>query len=166
MYRKKLMTIVVSMALLTASYTVGSAYEETTVKSRTDRTGNDIKEEQQKHLRIQRRLPRQQNSQSRETPAAPTQPTEAPTQPTTDCRIEGRRPSRRHRHRRQKDDPAVYTGRDAAIYAGADRAVYAGRDTAIHAGRDATIPHRARQSRPHWARRSHPHRADRAVYTG
>ena len=33
MYKKKLMTVVVSMALLTASYTVGSAYEETTVKS-------------------------------------------------------------------------------------------------------------------------------------
>ena len=33
MYKKKLVTVVVSMALLTASYTVGSAYEETTVKS-------------------------------------------------------------------------------------------------------------------------------------
>ena len=86
MYKKKLMTVVVSMALLTASYTVGSAYEETTVKSeQTEQT------EQVTTSKKSAEAPRDTKEAApaaeqpkQETPAAPTQPTtEAPTQPTT-----------------------------------------------------------------------------------
>ena len=87
MYKKKLMTVVVSMALLTASYTVGSAYEETTVKSEQTEQVTTSKKSAEAPLDTKEAAPAAEQPKQ-ETPAAPTQPTtsapatEAPTQPT------------------------------------------------------------------------------------
>lgn len=98
MYKKKLMTVVVSMALLTASYTVGSAYEETTVKSeQTEQTEQvttskksaeapqDTKEAAPAAEQPKQETPAAPTQPTTSAPAteAPTQPTEAPSQPTT-----------------------------------------------------------------------------------
>ena len=102
MYKKKLMTVVVSMALLTASYTVGSAYGETNVKSeqteqvttskQSVKAPQDTKEvattakqpkqaatvaEQPKETATAAEQPKQ------EAPATPAPTAEAPSQPTT-----------------------------------------------------------------------------------
>ena len=83
MYKKKLMTVVVSMALLTASYTVGSAYEETTVKSEQTEQVTTSKKSAEAPRDTKEAAPAAEQPKQ-ETPAAPTQPTtEAPTQPTT-----------------------------------------------------------------------------------
>ena len=88
MYKKKLMTVVVSMALLTASYTVGSAYEETTVKSEQTEQVTTSKKSAEAPQDTKEAAPAAEQPKQ-ETPAAPTQPTtsapvtEAPTQPTT-----------------------------------------------------------------------------------
>ena len=88
MYKKKLMTVVVSMALLTASYTVGSAYEETTVKSEQTEQVTTSKKSAEAPQDTKEAAPAAEQPK-RETPPAPTQPTtsapvtEAPTQPTT-----------------------------------------------------------------------------------
>ena len=91
MYKKKLVTVVVSMALLTASYTVGSAYEETTVKSeQTEQTEQvtTAKKSAEAPQDTKEAAPAAEQPKQ-ETPAAPTQPTtstpqtEAPSQPTT-----------------------------------------------------------------------------------
>ena len=88
MYKKKLMTAVVSMALLTASYTVGSAYEETTVKSEQTEQVTTSKKSAEAPQDTKEAAPAAEQPKQ-ETPAAPTQPTtsapvtEAPTQPTT-----------------------------------------------------------------------------------
>ena len=87
MYKKKLVTIVVSMALLTASYTVGSAYEETTVKSEQTEQVTTSKKSAEAPQDTKEAAPAAEQPKQ-ETPAAPTQPTtsapatEAPTQPT------------------------------------------------------------------------------------
>lgn len=87
MYKKKLMTVVVSMALLTASYTVGSAYEETTVKSEQTEQVTTSKKSAEAPQDTKEAAPAAEQPKQ-ETPAAPTQPTtsapvtEAPTQPT------------------------------------------------------------------------------------
>ncbi len=88
MYKKKLMTVVVSMALLTASDTVGSAYEETTVKSEQTEQVTTSKKSAEAPQDTKEAAPAAEQPKQ-ETPAAPTQPTtsapvtEAPTQPTT-----------------------------------------------------------------------------------
>ena len=88
MYKKKLVTVVVSMALLTASYTVGSAYEETTVKSEQTEQVTTSKKSAEAPQDTKEAAPAAEQPKQ-ETPAAPTQPTtsapvtEAPTQPTT-----------------------------------------------------------------------------------
>ena len=88
MYKKKLVTVVVSMALLTASYTVGSAYEETTVKSEQTEQVMTSKKGAEAPQDTKEAAPAAEQPKQ-ETPAAPTQPTtsapvtEAPTQPTT-----------------------------------------------------------------------------------
>ena len=83
MYKKKLATVVVSMALLTASYTVGSAYEETTVKSEQTEQVTTSKKSAEAPQDTKEAAPAAEQPKQ-ETPAAPTQPaTEAPTQPTT-----------------------------------------------------------------------------------
>ena len=88
MYKKKLMTVVVSLALLTASYTVGSAYEETTVKSEQTEQVTTSKKSAEAPQDTKEAAPAAEQPKQ-ETPAAPTQPTtsapvtEAPTQPTT-----------------------------------------------------------------------------------
>ena len=82
------MTVVVSMALLTASYTVGSAYEETTVKSEQTEQVTTSKKSAEAPQDTKEAAPAAEQPKQ-ETPAAPTQPTtsapvtEAPTQPTT-----------------------------------------------------------------------------------
>ena len=87
MYKKKLVTVVVSMALLTASYTVGSAYEETTVKSEQTEQVTTSKKSAEAPQDTKEAAPAAEQPKQ-ETPAAPTQPTtsapvtEAPTQPT------------------------------------------------------------------------------------
>ena len=87
MYKKKLVTVVVSMALLTASYTVGSAYEETTVKSEQTEQVTTSKKSAEAPQDTKEAAPAAEQPRQ-ETPAAPTQPTtsapatEAPTQPT------------------------------------------------------------------------------------
>ena len=87
MYKKKLATVVVSMALLTASYTVGSAYEETTVKSEQTEQVTTSKKSAEAPQDTKEAAPAAEQPKQ-ETPAAPTQPTtsapatEAPTQPT------------------------------------------------------------------------------------
>ena len=87
MYKKKLVTVVVSMALLTASYTVGSAYEETTVKSEQTEQVMTSKKGAEAPQDTKEAAPAAEQPKQ-ETPAAPTQPTtsapvtEAPTQPT------------------------------------------------------------------------------------
>lgn len=82
MYKKKLVTVVVSMALLTASYTVGSAYEETTVKSEQTEQVTTSKKSAEAPQDTKEAAPAAEQPKQ-ETPAAPTQPTEAPSQPTT-----------------------------------------------------------------------------------
>ena len=92
MYKKKLVTVVVSMALLTASYTVGSAYEETTVKSEQTEQVTTSKKSAEAPQDTKEAAPAAEQPKQ-ETPApvteALTQPTtsapvtEAPTQPTT-----------------------------------------------------------------------------------
>ena len=76
------------MALLTASYTVGSAYEETTVKSEQTEQVTTSKKSAEAPQDTKEAAPAAEQPKQ-ETPAAPTQPTtsapvtEAPTQPTT-----------------------------------------------------------------------------------
>ena len=88
MYKKKLVTVVVSMALLTASYTVGSAYEETTVKSEQTEQVTTSKKSAEAPQDTKEAAPAAEQPKQ-ETPAAPTQPTtsapvtEAPSQPAT-----------------------------------------------------------------------------------
>ena len=88
MYKKKLVTVVVSMALLTASYTVGSAYEETTVKSEQTEEVTTSKKSAEAPQDTKEAAPAAEQPKQ-ETPAAPTQPTtsapvtEAPSQPAT-----------------------------------------------------------------------------------
>lgn len=90
MYKKKLATVVVSMALLTASYTVGSAYEETTVKSEQTEQVMTSKKGAEAPQDTKEAAPAAEQPKQ-ETPAAPTQPTtsapvtEAPTQPATEA---------------------------------------------------------------------------------
>ena len=86
MYKKKLATVVVSMALLTASYTVGSAYEETTVKSEQTEQVTTSKKSAEAPQDTKEAAPAAEQPKQ-ETPAAPTQPTEAPTQPTTSAPV-------------------------------------------------------------------------------
>ena len=74
MYKKKLMTVVVSMALLTASYTVGSAYEETTVKSEQTEQVTTSKKSAEAPQDTKEAAPAAEQPKQ-ETPAAPTQPT-------------------------------------------------------------------------------------------
>ena len=88
MYKKKLVTVVVSMALLTASYTVGSAYEETAVKSEQTEQVTTSKKSAEAPQDTKEAAPAAEQPKQ-ETPAAPTQPTtsapvtEAPSQPAT-----------------------------------------------------------------------------------
>ena len=88
MYKKKLVTVVVSMALLTASYTVGSAYEETTVKSEQTEQVTTSKKSAEAPQDTKEAAPAAEQPKQ-EAPAAPTQPTtsapvtEAPSQPAT-----------------------------------------------------------------------------------
>ena len=88
MYKKKLVTVVVSMALLTASYTVGAAYEETTVKSEQTEQVTTSKKSAEAPQDTKEAAPAAEQPKQ-ETPAAPTQPTtsapvtEAPSQPAT-----------------------------------------------------------------------------------
>ena len=88
MYKKKLVTVVVSMALLTASYTVGSAYEETTVKSEQTEEVTTSKKSAEAPQDTKEAAPAAEQPKQ-EAPAAPTQPTtsapvtEAPSQPAT-----------------------------------------------------------------------------------
>ena len=88
MYKKKLVTVVVSMALLTASYTVGSAYEETTVKSEQTEQVTTSKKSAEAPQDTKEAAPAAEQPKQ-ETPAAPTQPTtsapvtEAPSQSAT-----------------------------------------------------------------------------------
>ena len=103
MYKKKLVTVVVSMALLTASYTVGAAYEETTVKSeqteqvttakQSAEAPQDTKEaapaaEQPKQETPTTEAPSQPSTPAPEPPSQPATSvptTEAPSQPTTEA---------------------------------------------------------------------------------
>ena len=90
MYKKKLVTVVVSMALLTASYTVGSAYEETTVKSEQTEQVTTSKKSAEAPQDTKEAAPAAEQPKQ-ETPAAPTQPTtSAPgeTQPSTQGQTE------------------------------------------------------------------------------
>ena len=88
MYKKKLVTVVVSMALLTASYTVGSAYEETAVKSEQTEQVTTSKKSAEAPQDTKEAAPAAEQPKQ-EAPAAPTQPTtsapvtEAPSQPAT-----------------------------------------------------------------------------------
>ena len=88
MYKKKLVTVVVSMALLTASYTVGAAYEETAVKSEQTEEVTTSKKSAEAPQDTKEAAPAAEQPKQ-ETPAAPTQPTtsapvtEAPSQPAT-----------------------------------------------------------------------------------
>ena len=88
MYKKKLVTVVVSVALLTASYTVGSAYEETTVKSEQTEQVTTSKKSAEAPQDTKEAAPAAEQPKQ-EAPAAPTQPTtsapvtEAPSQPAT-----------------------------------------------------------------------------------
>ena len=88
MYKKKLVTVVVSMALLTASYTVGSAYEETAVKSEQTEQVTTSKKSAEVPQDTKEAAPAAEQPKQ-EAPAAPTQPTtsapvtEAPSQPAT-----------------------------------------------------------------------------------
>ena len=152
MYKKKLVTVVVSMALLTASYTVGSAYEETTVKSEQTEQVTTSKKSAEAPQDTKEAAPAAEQPKQ-ETPAAPTQPTtsapvtEAPTQPTeapsqpttptpaTEAPAQPSTPRRRRSHLRRVQTAAVYAGT---------------RQQPVHV--------RDRQSRLRQARRSHPHR--------
>ena len=82
MYKKKLVTVVVSMALLTASYTVGSAYEETTVKSEQTEQVTTSKQSAEAPQDTKEAAPAAEQPKQ-ETPATPAP--EAPSQPTTEA---------------------------------------------------------------------------------
>lgn len=89
MYKKKLVTVVVSMALFTASYTVGAAYEETTVKSEQTEQVTTTKKSAEAPQDTQEVTPAaeqpKQETPTTSAPAASTPTTEAPSQPTTEA---------------------------------------------------------------------------------